>query len=472
MKRSGVMAKRFWSSILTIVLMMVFLGINTANAVGYSDIENHWAKDYIIPLVEENVISGYPDGTFRPNNNITVAEFTKLVLSSSKVEIPKSIPWYRSVIYRAMERMLIREGEFDNYDKRLITRGEMARIIVREMGIEPPKVERTSFLDDNEITEDLKAYINVAADKGIITGLPDGRFNPHGKATRAEAAAMIYRMLNIKKEASEKANENQTPLDRESWVGKYIEFIYDYDNKNIRFSKDVHPKEEYIPYIELLEDGRYNFHLNWYVEMMTVSGTWRVDENNKNIVYLSKTEGINDEIILERLFDGAIALRGVSVIEDYRYNALSTSHYGNIYLREDMDFDSMAKKPISQYPSYWANIYLLLIESARSGGKRTSDEVLEILNRLDDIGTARLYDMDEDGVPELILGDRSNKEYYVLSLKDGNSIIFEIEPHHPVIKETPYCIINIIAGDPFVRKDMVYRFLDYVDEYIIKNPRK
>ena len=177
-----------------------------------------------------------------------------------------------------------------------------------------------------------------------------------------------------------------------------------------------------------------------------------------------------NEIILEKLFDGAIALRGSYDIRDYRNNAMSTSRYGNIFLDVDRDFDVIAKKPISDYPSYWAKIYVSLIESARSGVKLISEEVLEILNRLDDIGTARLYDMDEDGVPELILGDRYDKEYYVLNLKGGNPSISKLEPDHPIIEKTPFCIINIIASDPFIRMDMVYRFLNYVDDYIIKHP--
>ena len=464
------MTKKSLSLMMVIVLMLMFIGINTSYAVGYSDIENHWAKEYIIPLVEENIVSGYPDGTFRPNDNITVAEFTKLVLVSLKVKITDSNPWYESIIDRAMEYGLIKLGEFDNYDKRFITRGEMARIITRQLGIDSPKVETTSFIDDNEIPENLKGYIKVAADKKIITGLPNGSFNPKGNATRGEAAAMIYRMLNVMDETKNGVNQgNETIGDRESWVGKYVEYIYDYDHKSVRFSKDTYAKEEYIPYIELLEDGEYNFYLNLHVEMKSVSGTWRIDEHNENIVYLSKTEGINHEIILEKLFDGAIALRGSYFIWDDSYNSMSTSIYGNIFLDVDEDFDIIAKKPISDYPSYWSQIYVSLIESARSGGKLTSEEVLQILNRLDDIGTARLYDMDKDGVPELILGDRHDKEYYVLNLKDGNPSISELEPDHPIIEKTPPCIINIVASDPFIRKDMVYRFLDYVDDYIIKN---
>lgn len=209
--------------IIFIALLMVF---NTVYAQGYKDIKGHWAKDYINPLTEKNIISGYPDGTFKPNNNITVAEFTKLILVSSGTKYKATKIWYESIISEAKKAGIIKEGEFDNYDKRLITRGEMARMIARQLGVNSPKVEKTSFKDDKKIPENLKGYIKAASDNEIITGLPNGNFNANGNATRGEAT-MIYRMI------SKLDDKDKKPI---SEVVSNSKELYE---KNIKYIKTV-----------------------------------------------------------------------------------------------------------------------------------------------------------------------------------------------------------------------------------------
>src|SRR4051794_29014309 len=49
------------------------------SAANVSDIDGHWGKNYIQTLVSENIISGYEDGTFRPDNSITRAEFCTII---------------------------------------------------------------------------------------------------------------------------------------------------------------------------------------------------------------------------------------------------------------------------------------------------------------------------------------------------------------------------------------------------------
>ncbi|NLX77052.1 MAG: S-layer homology domain-containing protein [Clostridiaceae bacterium] len=68
--------------VLTILVLLFFLPVLQAQAAEYKDIENHWGKQYMLELVERNIIAGYPDGTLKPDNNITIAEFVKILLTS------------------------------------------------------------------------------------------------------------------------------------------------------------------------------------------------------------------------------------------------------------------------------------------------------------------------------------------------------------------------------------------------------
>lgn len=204
-------------STIGITLIALLVVFNAEYADGYSDIKGHWAKDYINQLSEKGIISGYSDGTFRPDDNITVAEFTKLILTSSGTKYKQSKVWYDAIIDEAKRTHIIQDGEFDNYGKRLITRGEMARMIARQIGEASPKAEKTSFKDDNQIPDSLKRFIKVVSDKQIVTGLPNGNFDAKGNATRAEAATMIYRMINISTNENARKEDIQESLDIDSY---------------------------------------------------------------------------------------------------------------------------------------------------------------------------------------------------------------------------------------------------------------
>lgn len=53
--------------------------INSSNDTDFNDIKNHWAKDTIEKWKDKGVISGYPDGTFKPDNPVTRAELAKIL---------------------------------------------------------------------------------------------------------------------------------------------------------------------------------------------------------------------------------------------------------------------------------------------------------------------------------------------------------------------------------------------------------
>lgn len=202
-------------SVLGCMTFSAFAGTNL------SDIEGHWANTFITDLTNRQIISGYPDGTFRPNSNITISEFTVLALKGGHVSIPKTDVWYQGVVDAAMTEGIILEGEFvneygtDKYNKS-IERGEMARIVVRTLK-EEESAGDTKFSDDNNIPNELKGYIKKANELGIINGYTDESFKYDGQATRAEASTMISKMLEIMEngKVSEPAEKPETLVEEE-----------------------------------------------------------------------------------------------------------------------------------------------------------------------------------------------------------------------------------------------------------------
>ncbi len=101
----------------------------------------------------------------------------------------------------------------------------------------------------------------------------------------------------LTKDSLDEAEDTAVALDTDdrggSWIGRYKECLHWYDHKSKKLSEETYAEEEYVPYIELFENGgEYHFNINWYTEMSPVSGTWEIDEHNKKTLYIyHKTVG-------------------------------------------------------------------------------------------------------------------------------------------------------------------------------------
>ena len=171
-----------------------------------NDIENHWAKDTILQLVDRGIINGYADGTFRPDNSINRDEYIKLVVAALGYELMNGPDyWAQPFIDKALELGLIRNGEFAAYDTP-IHREEMASIIVKAAALTEGALV---YELDHTIPQHISDYEDISADYretvvdsyryGLIMGKKEGVFAPKDKSTRAEAATVIDRLLNPEK---------------------------------------------------------------------------------------------------------------------------------------------------------------------------------------------------------------------------------------------------------------------------------
>lgn len=162
------------------------------------DIASHWAKDYIQSLIDKGIITGYPDGSFKPDNSITRAEAAKLLLTSNGINPGNSSSghWASNYINKSIDKGYIKNGEFDNIDK-TINRGEMARMIARAMSDNPKNIDelKKQITDYSKIPGEYQEYVAKVYAAGIITGYEDGLFRYERTLTRAEASTMIIRLL-------------------------------------------------------------------------------------------------------------------------------------------------------------------------------------------------------------------------------------------------------------------------------------
>ncbi|MFD0711400.1 S-layer homology domain-containing protein [Paenibacillus sp. GCM10027626] len=175
-------------------------------AVTLSDIAGHWAEAAIKQAVAIGVVRGYPDGTFKPNRNITRAEFTVMLAGALQLEgegkpdaftdREKIGAWASRAVAQAAQAGLIRgyaDGSFR--PEAAVTRAEMAAIVARALHLPADPKAGTGFADDAAIPQWAKGSAAALGKLGITSGRSGNRFAPNETATRAEAAVFLLRML-------------------------------------------------------------------------------------------------------------------------------------------------------------------------------------------------------------------------------------------------------------------------------------
>jgi alpha-tubulin suppressor-like RCC1 family protein len=177
----------------------------------YTDISGHWAVAAINEAISKGWAIGYPNNQFRPNQEITRAEFVKLLINALGYtdldDIKLSFKddqdlgvWARNSIVAAVKHKLISgysDGSFR--PNATISRIEITVILVRALGLSSSGNSSTKFADDSRIPAWAKPYAAAASDLGIVKGRNANLFAPDSAATRAEAIIFIQRLLDLKK---------------------------------------------------------------------------------------------------------------------------------------------------------------------------------------------------------------------------------------------------------------------------------
>ncbi|MCR4428803.1 MAG: BMP family ABC transporter substrate-binding protein [Caldiserica bacterium] len=205
--------KKFLIAVLTLALLLPPAILPVIAQPALSDISGHWAEATILKLVEKNYISGYPDGTFKPNNTITRAEFVKILTSvmgiapatggESAFSDVSTSDWFFGFVSAAVEKGIIGgypDGTFRPNDP--ITREQAAKIVVLAKGIDPAEVDTEyvfehagNFVDKDGISDWAKPFVAAAVEKGIMKGDANNAFRATENITRAETAVIAYRVM-------------------------------------------------------------------------------------------------------------------------------------------------------------------------------------------------------------------------------------------------------------------------------------
>lgn len=179
----------------------------------FADIENYWAADYVDYLYNAGITLGYSDGTFRPNKNISRAQFATMLYRYLKldeahyadVELPFADADQISKSALPAVKALYAEGVLGGStgaDGKLylnpntpLTRVQAATMIGRTQEKGYAKKDLAMFADADKIPAYARDYISTMAAQGVIDGYSDKTFRPGNYITRGQMAKILYNLM-------------------------------------------------------------------------------------------------------------------------------------------------------------------------------------------------------------------------------------------------------------------------------------
>ncbi len=199
--------KRF-VSILLAIAMVCSMVICVSAGGKFSDIEGHWGEEYINRWTDAGVINGYPDGTFRPDQKVTRAEVSKILTVAYKMptdveetyfsDIAKA-EWFYSYVQACAARGIVNgypDGSFKPNGN--ITRSEAVKMVCLSAGLSLEETGYEVFKDAADMPAWAAGYWNALIKVGVVGGYEDATLRPNDLITRAEMVKILCYAVQVK----------------------------------------------------------------------------------------------------------------------------------------------------------------------------------------------------------------------------------------------------------------------------------
>ena len=194
-----------------LLLVLTFLLVTPVVQAMPIDLKGHWAEESIKNLVDQDILHGYPDGSFRPDQSITRAELAKTLAvayefedSGRTVQFPDTEEHWAEEYIEALAQAEVITGYPDGNFKpeAPITRAEMVAMLTRllKLGTEEEHytIDFVPTFPDLEKEHWAFYQVELAAKLGLLPRYYSPDFNAARLATRADTAWMLQQLLDLK----------------------------------------------------------------------------------------------------------------------------------------------------------------------------------------------------------------------------------------------------------------------------------
>ncbi|NLT58570.1 MAG: S-layer homology domain-containing protein, partial [Clostridiales bacterium] len=191
---------RILAMLLSAALLLSLL-VLPAGAAELTDTADHWAEDVIDTWVGHGVLTGYPDGSFGPDNRISRAELAKLLNavvgyqsrgSAVFVDVPADA-WYADAVLKLATAGVMQGDAGLARPEDPVTRQEAVVLIGRAFAV--PEAAAGSFADEPAIADWARGLVGGMQAAGYVQGSGGNHFNPADSITRAEVVKLLDNLI-------------------------------------------------------------------------------------------------------------------------------------------------------------------------------------------------------------------------------------------------------------------------------------
>lgn len=184
--------------------------------VPFDDINGHWAEAAISEMYLKDIMKGYPDNTFKPNNAISkiqaVVMLVRVMGLEPNEELADDLPylqetfhipkWANGYVITALNEKLVFYNELETIGlQKPLARQDAARLVVRALGLskeaETTDLDKLDIADARQIKPEYLGYVALAVEKGLMTVNMEGNFQPFNPVNRGEIAVLFSRADNF-----------------------------------------------------------------------------------------------------------------------------------------------------------------------------------------------------------------------------------------------------------------------------------
>jgi len=269
------------------------------NSKGFKDVnKGHWAYDYIMWMLERNIIEGVGNDCFNPNGTVTRAQFAKMMVNTlnlkkyspqtpSFLDVKKK-DWEYPFVESAKTYLTGFRTDKGDYFKpsQAAVREDMAVALVKALGYQNETVDESilnRFTDAGQISPNLRKYVALSVKHGLIegkTGNGQPVFDPQGNLTRAEAATLLYRAFK-KNEEKVTYDEDKVTYDDENYVKPTVTISKENNTIVLRWNKINHDKFKEYRVVISKDDSTPQYPEQGYLYSFTDSNrTYAVIDNS------------------------------------------------------------------------------------------------------------------------------------------------------------------------------------------------
>lgn len=182
---------------------------NPTELIMFKDVDGeHWAYKPIYRLKDLEIVSGKSEDYFDPDGYVTREEFVKMLCLAFEIEGDSSVKtdfsdvksgaWYESYINTAYSKGIVAGTSENRFGIGIeLTRQDLCVMAVRVKGLEENAGNAIDFADSEAIAEYAKGAVSYLVKSGVVNGFTDNTFRPEEKCTRAQAAKVVYELMEI-----------------------------------------------------------------------------------------------------------------------------------------------------------------------------------------------------------------------------------------------------------------------------------